>query len=78
MMHLVLVNLENTCKALLNYLCSDKELDISIAKDYSLIISMKRESVKKNSFAIQFPHLLEEWDYEKKFCSFNMYNNAII
>ena len=58
-------NIEDTCIALLDYLCIQEKCDISIKKDYSLIVSMRRESTKKNSFGVHFPQLLEEWNYEK-------------
>ena len=58
-------NLEITCEKLLKYLCAGEKFEISIRKDYSLIISLRKENAKKNSFAIHFPQLLKEWDYEK-------------
>ena len=40
-------------------------LDVDIQRDRSMIYSRYVLSVKENSFIKSYPHLLEEWDYEK-------------
>ena len=59
------IKLEETCRKILEYLNSDKSIEVSISKDYSDIVSLRRTIATEKSLAFQFPHLLKEWDYEK-------------
>ncbi len=58
-------DLEETCKALIDYIKPETSTDISIKRDYTNIIGSRREQKKKNSFGTQYPQILQEWDYEK-------------
>ena len=57
--------LESTCRELLKELGNNKEIHISIRNDYPDIVESKRSLMKKSAFGIQYPKLLDEWDYEK-------------
>ena len=58
-------HLEETCHLLLSHLSVEPEFNPSIQDDYPEIIASKARKKKSNAFGIQYPHLLEEWDYEK-------------
>lgn len=57
--------LESTCRELLKVLGNSKEIHISIRNDYPDIVESERSLMKKSAFGIQYPKLLDEWDYEK-------------
>lgn len=59
------VLLESTCRKLLKEIGFNKEINISIRNDYPDIVESERSIMKKSAFGIQFPKLLDEWDYEK-------------
>lgn len=59
------VLLESTCRELLKVLGNSKEIHISIRNDYPDIVESERSLMKKSAFGIQYPKLLDEWDYEK-------------
>ena len=57
--------LESTCRELLKVLGFDEEVTISIRNDYPDIVESERSLMKRSAFGILYPHLLDEWDYDK-------------
>ena len=43
----------------------DEEVTISIRNDYPDIVESERSLMKRSTFGILYPHLLDEWDYDK-------------
>lgn len=56
---------EATIKGLFDYLGIKSIPVISLKNDLTNIITSKRRLLKEKAFGVQFPKLLDEWDYEK-------------
>lgn len=57
--------IEMTIRNLIDYLNGKLNCEICLRKDLPNIITSKRKLMKEKAFGKAYPHLLEEWDYEK-------------
>ena len=58
---------EKTIAGLFDYLGINEKIDISLKRDLTKIITSKRMLLKEKSIKNLYPHIADEWDYDKNY-----------